>query len=285
MTDWLTRSFQQYSVLWILLSSLVGGIIGAGVKFFFEDLLRPFFGARRATNVTVRKYTTPLVRSAESLERRINNFVRNIGEDWYESSPYYRLSSIYTFANFLAWVRSIEEEFGFLPYESSRFGKRFNRRLYGPFKALSSFSYFGWSKDPDAVDASQLPRLMLSAMGEVALDQEGKAPLSFSSFAVAHERDAQLRRWFADLDAFLQHAAQGDPYVVDRLIAAGANLRALITFLDPGGALVPRRRISNLELVPHAEVADQLRTDFPELLPKAARSGISRSDRAGPVDQ
>lgn len=35
---WLTRSFSQYTVGWILISSLVGGIIGASVRFAFEDM-------------------------------------------------------------------------------------------------------------------------------------------------------------------------------------------------------------------------------------------------------
>ncbi|MEU0505457.1 hypothetical protein [Nocardia sp. NPDC005998] len=287
MGDWLTRSFQQYTVIWIVVSSLVGGVIGSGVKFVFEDLLRPVFGARRETRVTIRKYTTPLVRSAESLERRINNFVRNRTEDWYASSDYYRLSTLYCFADYLAWVRVIEEEFGFLPYESSRYGRRFNQRFRGPFKALSSFSYFHWSHDTAAVDSSQLPRLILTAMGEVALDAEGTAPMRFSQFALAHERDAQLRRWYADLDAFLRQATEGKPYVIDRLIAAGANLRALIAFLDSTGSLVPERRISNIELMPHPEVATRVRADFPELFVKrnffqqVVSHAVRRSGSAG----
>ena len=65
--NWLTQSFQQYTVAWILISSLVGGIIGAFVKFLFEDVVRPYFGWRRDTAAIVRRYTTPLIRSAEAL--------------------------------------------------------------------------------------------------------------------------------------------------------------------------------------------------------------------------
>src|SRR5690348_3348510 len=65
------------TAMWALVASVVGGVVGAGVKFTFEDLLRPKIGWRRDTQRIVRRFTTPLLRSTEALERRINNLVRN----------------------------------------------------------------------------------------------------------------------------------------------------------------------------------------------------------------
>lgn len=93
-----------------------------------------------------RTYTTPILRSAEALERRINNAVRNGDRGWYVRSGYYRLSTLYVFAEHLAWIRLVERRFGFLPFESTRKGKVFGERLNGIFKALASYAYFRWAK-------------------------------------------------------------------------------------------------------------------------------------------
>ena len=168
-TSWLTQSFQEHTLAWLLTSSLLGGVIGASVKFVFEDVLRPMLGWHRATRKVVRRYTPPLVRSADSLERRINNLARNEAKKWMETDEYYRLSTLYQFGELLGWIRILEREFGFLPFESARRGRQFDRRLKGIFRALSSYAYFrnGSFADTDAVGASQVPRLMLSAVGEV----------------------------------------------------------------------------------------------------------------------
>jgi len=76
---WLTDSFEQYSVAWILISAFVGGVIGSATKFLFEDVLRPRLGLRRDAKAVLARFTTPLMRSSETLERQINNFVLNGG--------------------------------------------------------------------------------------------------------------------------------------------------------------------------------------------------------------
>jgi hypothetical protein len=259
---WFSQSFGQDTVFWLIVSSLVGGVIGSAVRFGFEDLLRPRFGASRDIRATTRKYSTPLIRSAESLERRINNFLRNLDQGWYATDEYYRQSTLYVFANYLAWVQIIEENFGFLPYESSRSGQVFNRRLNGFFRALSSFSYFSWSTDRASVEASQVPRLALTAMGELTENPDASAPLRFSEFTALYRDNETVRDAFTYLDKFLLGAEAGDPFRRDRLIAAGASLRALIRLLDKRGSFVPLRGPSNLDLAVHPEVARQLSADF-----------------------
>jgi hypothetical protein len=265
--NWLTQSFQQYTVAWIVISSLVGGMIGAFVKFLFEDVLRPFFGWRRDTAAIVRRYTTPLIRSAESLERRINILVRNEQRKWFEEDEYFRLSTLYVLGEYLGWVRIVERRFGFLPFESSRRGRKFNRHLNGLFRALTSHAYFRAHPDTDAVERSVVPRLMLTAIGE-AMRREGEndAVLGFTEFLLAYARDPQFRRWFADIESLLRSAHRSNPLCWDRLIAAEATLRALVVFLDPRGAMTASRKLANLELLVDEHVARALEEEFPHLV-------------------
>ena len=273
--NWLTQSFDEHTAAWILISSLIGGVIGASVKFFFEDVLRPRLGYRREAKAVVRQYTTPLVRSAEALERRINILIRNDERRWYDDDEYFRLSTLYVFGEFLGWVRIVERRFGFLPFESSKRGAEFNRRLNGLFRALSSHAYFRAYPDVDAVDRTQVPRLMLTAVGEVMTRPgETSAVLEFTEFLRAYASEPQFRRWFAELDALLREAHPADPLRWDRLIAAGANLRALLVFLDPRGGMVRRRALANLDRIATAEVRAALEEDLRELLPR--KSAVAR---------
>src|SRR5688572_4739191 len=118
--NWFTRSVEQYSILWLLLSAFIGGVVGTGVKFLFEDVLRPQVGWRRDSRRAVRGVTVPLLRATDSLERWTNNWVRNVDEHWYETSDYYRLATLHSFAEYLGWVRIMERRFGYVAIEASR---------------------------------------------------------------------------------------------------------------------------------------------------------------------
>jgi hypothetical protein len=275
IASWLTDSFEQYTVAWILISSVVGGVIGGAVKFTFEDVLRPMLGWRRDAKQVVRRYTTPLVRSGEALERRINILVRNEEKRWFEEDEYFRLSTLYAFGEHLGWIRIVERRFGFLPFESSRRGKRFNQRLNGIFRALTSHAYFRHAPVAD-VDASTIPRLMLTAVGESMTTEDGESVIEFTEFATRYVNEPQFRRWFQELRDFLVKAHPADPLCWDRLLLTGANLRALVRFLDPSGRLVAVRPAVNLERIAHPEALEALRKDddvralIPQLRPEVA---------------
>lgn len=270
--DWLTGAFERYSVAWLLLSAFIGGVIGASVRFFFEDVLRPWLGWRREAKRIVRRYTVPLVRAADSLERRVNIMIRNETQRWFTNDEYFRFSTLYQFGEFLGWVRILEREIGFLPFESTRRGKDFQRRLFGIFRALCSHAYFRkWDTigpTVTEVESSLIPRLMLSAIGE-GMTREGqrREVIEFTEFLAAYADDARFRRSFQELETFLDEAYRSDPLRWDRLIACGANLRAFVRFLDPAGAMARRRDVANLEQIAHPEVAKQLHGELRDFAP------------------
>ena len=273
--SWLNRSFDEHTVLWLLLTTVLGGFVGGLFTFFFEDVLRPRLTARREADSVLRTYTTPLLRAAERLENRINILVRNSDQNWYENDEYFRLSTLFIFGEYFGWIRNIEREFGFVRLESQRRDREFYMVFHGLFRAMSSFSYFRWYPDPAAVSGSEVPRLMCSAMGEVMTPGEStRKVIDFTAFVDEYGAGPEFQRWFRDLDAVLRRALPSDPLPWDRLIAAAANLRALCDFLDPQHRMVKRQSIANLELLHHDEVRQQLRESFPELAAGATDSGL-----------
>jgi hypothetical protein len=254
------------TAIWALLASVVGGIIGAGVKFTFEDLLRPKVGWRRDSQHIVSRFTTPLLRSAETLERRINNLVRNEDARWFETDEYYRLSTLYAFGEYFGWMRAIERRFGFIPVEAMRHGRVFTTRLYGIVRALSSFAYFRGYQAAE-VEASAVPRLMLTAIGEAMTATDHESVIEFTEFVTRYVNDPQFARWFADLDQFLRRTHPDDLLTWDRVLVAGAELRALLGFLDPKGRVVTRRPLANLDQLATPGLHVQLAKDLAAWVP------------------
>ncbi len=269
--SWLDRSFNEHTIIWLIVSTVVGGSIGAAVTFAFEDLLRPWLVMRRDTGRLMRKYTTPLLRSAERLETRINIVIRNADAGWYGTDEYFRVSTLFIFAEYLAWVRIIERELGFIRMESENRDREFNVRFNGFFRAMSSFSYFRWHADPGCVSASEVPRLMCTAIGEIMTPaKDAMAVLEFTEFVDRYGSGWEFQRWFRELDHLLKTASPREGIGWDRLIAAAANLRALCWFLDPHGRMVARRPLANIDRLVNPEVRAQIDKDISHLFPRPA---------------
>jgi hypothetical protein len=119
---------------------------------------------------------------------------------------------------------------------------------------------------------------MLRAIGEAMVDDDGeRRTKEFTQFVLLFEKDAQFARWFGELDAMLLRAERGDPFACDRLIAAGANLRALVVFLDPRNTANTPRHMENRRRIAHAEVRAQLEREFPQLLDQGPPANTRRS--------
>lgn len=260
----LTTSFEEHTVAWLLLSTILGGVAGSTITLLFDEVLRPRLAMRRETRRVYRRYRNPLLGSANSLERQINTIVRNRGEAWL-TDEYYQLSTFYKFGSFLFWVRKIELEVGFLDMTSSARAKEFSRCLYGPFSGLSSVRrYFG--NEPDATRTALLRDIARAIGEEMAAPSDAahtKAePIGFADFVRRYGTDPQFRGWFRALEAMLQEMADKPGRTrLERLIVTGAQLKRLIAFLDPQ-EVHASRDVSNLDLIERPELRDRLGRDL-----------------------
>src|SRR4051812_2555544 len=102
MNRWFTQAFQEHSIFWLLMTALLGGVIGAGIKLLFENVLAVQIGNRRTARQAIRNYTYPLLRSAESLNRYIELLLHNIDKNWFDNKEdnYFKLALLYQFSDF-----------------------------------------------------------------------------------------------------------------------------------------------------------------------------------------
>ena len=274
--DWLNLAFNEQTVAWLLVSSIGGGVVGAIVTFVFDDFIRYNLASRRERSRIYLRYRNPLLQRTISLERQINNILRNRGEHWLEDS-YFRLSVFYRFGTFLYWVYRIEIESGFLDIGGTRRAQDFSKHLYAPFSGLSSIRRYGL--DPDTA----IPRDILRAIGEEMATASSSAaealPMGFAAFSRKYEEDAQFRYWFERLGSMLSRLATLPADAdVERMVIAGAHLTRLANFLDPKGAF-STKKIDNLDLIGRPEVQALLVKDgFPVNYKTTDPSGSSNAN-------
>jgi hypothetical protein len=124
--DTLSHSFQQNSILWILISVGLGGLLTAALKFVFEQTL-PEWRQKRAKRIALQKYSFPLTQAAYILYLAIERLIDDIRDisrkenlqkfskfeqksDINPKDDYYCLSILYAFPCFFGWYRILENE-------------------------------------------------------------------------------------------------------------------------------------------------------------------------------
>jgi phosphate/sulfate permease len=256
--DWLYKSFQEYSVAWLLISGILGGAISFILKFFFDEIIGHYLKKKREVKKVVKHYTAPLIRTGSSLERRVNNIIRNIDKGWLKSSEYYELSTLFIFGEFFAWVYILEQRVNYLQFSSSRKTKIFENRLNGIFRAMTSLSsYFRQLPDTEEKLKSNVPRLVFRAIGEkMTKKEDGQLyPISYSEFTESFKKEPDKYSSIVELKKFLHEVdPKQDTIKWDRLIILGANLRKLLYFLKKKRRKVPYDHFVNIELIKNKEI-------------------------------
>lgn len=260
----LLNSFQEHSIIWILISAGGGGLIGATINFLFSEILAPRLRRQRESKAALRRFKHPLLRAADTLDRRLQNFISFVEKDWYddEDRDYYRLSTLYLFGRYFGWCVLLERA-AFLEYETSdNNAKEFSKYFYRVYKALTGYYYFN-NVDNDSLDVTPLhsiPRLTLTAMGELMIEpdasDEAGSIIGFTEFVSRYESQDEFRRWFSYLDEMLADLER-DPTDVwwNRLVIVASSLRAFVAYLDPESRQTAPRKIYYLDSL-HRQVVD-----------------------------
>lgn len=280
--DALLRSFEEHSIIWIIISAGIGGLLGALIKFVFEQVLGPRLRSVRAAKVALRRYTYPILRTADTLDRRIENLIRFVDKKWFDDpkEDYYRLSTLYLFGRYFGWCKILENE-AFLKYEiSDRKARNFNIRFYRVFKGITGFDYFKDLKadefedleadEVSSIEAATVPRLALTAIGELMIKKhegtEERLPtvLDFVEFVRDYKTSPDFKKWFSYLENVLSGLSSSMKNARwNRLVVFATNLRVFISFLDPRSRQTAPRQVYYLKYL-HPKVAKCLRKELEE---------------------
>ena len=276
MDNILFNSIQEHTVLWILVSAGLGGIIGALIKFVFETVVALRYQQSVTAKKMLRRYRFPLLRAADSLDRRLENMINFIEKKWYEDpqDDYYRLSTLYLFGSYLGWCKTLEDA-AYLEFErSDRSAREFSIRFYRVFKALTGFWYFSGLDEGEieGIEEATVPRLALTAVGELMLQNSGEGKdqmpklLGFVEFSRQLKESPEFRRWFGYLEKGIltDHKPSKSSARWNRLLVVASILRAFVTFLDPKSRQTAPRQIRYLKRM-NPKVADRVQEELLEM--------------------
>lgn len=274
--DILLRSIEEHSLLWVVVSAGFGGVVGALIKFVFETVIALRYQHRVSARKMLRRYRYPLLRAADSLDRRLENIIRFAAKRWYDDprDDYYRLSTLYLFGVYLGWCKILEDA-AYLEFETSdRKAREFSIRFYRVFKALTGFWYFsGFDEgEVEGVEAATVPRLALTAIGELMRRESGDGAdrlpetLGFVEFTEQLKTSPAFQKWFRYLEAGILAEQQVSPSSPrwNRLLVVASMLRAFVSYLDPEGRQTAPRQIGYLGQM-HPKVAERVRAELLEM--------------------
>ena len=243
------------------------------IKFVFEQVLGPRLENARAARVALRKYSYPLLRAADTLDRRIENLIRFVSKQWFDdpNDDYYRISTLYLLGSYFGWCKILENE-AFLEYEiSDKRAKGFSIQFNRVFKGITGFYYFQDLKDSEmsSVETATVPRLALTALGELMMKKDqGKdalpTVLDFVEFARSYKDSADFKKWFSYLENLLWGLRRSkDDARWNRLVIFAINLRVFVSFLDPTSRQTAPRQIYYLKYL-HPKVEERVRNELVE---------------------
>lgn len=275
----LTQSFSEFSIAWLLISAGIGGLIGALIKFVFEQLLSPSIKRKKATRIALRTYSYPLLQSANNLLRNVEFMHDYVEKKWFDDTTddYYRLSVLYHFGRYFGLCKILENE-TILEFETSKKAKNFSIRFYNVFKSITSFSYFMKLSDftETNIQKFSVPRMALTAIGELMIQHptdntSTPSVISFVNFTKKIKTDENFIKWFGYLEKnLLKNLTKSESSVQwNRLIIFAVSLRVFIAFLDPKRKLTNPKSIYYLSDL-HSEVKKRVE----EEIEKAGNSNL-----------
>ena len=207
----ISTSFQEHTILWIIISGIIGGIITQVLKFVFESTI-PEWQRRKATRIAIQKYDLPISQSAFTLSYTIDTIVKSpsILDDGNE-----RLNILYNFGCFFGWIQIfLDESFSegiTIP------GRLKNYRNMVKYQYYLSELFMGISYDyfndrsifPEVVKNIAIPRHALNVIGELMIDKSDKTNnaykkvISIVDFVKNYQESDDFKRWFIYLDNIL----------------------------------------------------------------------------------
>jgi hypothetical protein len=233
----ITRTFDEHSVAFVLLSAATVTVAGAIGKLLFDTILTGHYADLKEARRTVARYRMPLLQAADAVRGRIHNFTHpdTAGLD---SSEYYRLSTLYVFCSYFAWVELLHGRLLLLRFESTRRNRRLNRLILNVDKAFNNLEYFLTDLEyRDIVVGTDLPKFVCKALGELSCkraDGSAIASLDFVEFVRRYKTDSEFQGWTSNLEEFLRGMRRKDGNLGwDRLHIIEIALVGLINFLDP----------------------------------------------------
>ncbi len=220
----LYSSFQEHTIIWIIISGVIGAFLSASANFLFQNLI-PQWQQKKATRIAIQKYSFPILHSARYLQRTIQEMLVAVNiTNWDDQDlGYYHSRLLYSFGIFFGWCRVLSNE-SFLEYqetseiERSKSEHRFASYYDIVFKSISDVTYF---LEADGIsledrESARIPALIVSCIGELMIKESKESKelsskiINFLEFNRYYNQNPEFKKWFRYLDDLLKKTTISD---------------------------------------------------------------------------
>jgi len=243
MVEWFTKSFQEFSILWLLFSSVIGGLIGASLKFVFDNLLPEKLTKKREILTIKRKYSTPILLAADNLRKRLVNIIKYIDriekEEWLRATDtYYTQSSLYTVAQFLGWEQILRHEVVYLDFTDTKGSKIFEAFLTNIRRGFSQpdFLLENPASAPEESEDKWVYSFGVQSIGDAMIEKIGEKTYvkNYAAFCdnILCTSDKNLIGWLDMLGKLFTNLKKAD-IRFRRIVAIHCFVNSFINYSDP----------------------------------------------------
>lgn len=248
--DWLTQTFNNESIAWLIILAtitLISGFLSSWFSYFFirrrelNDIQKLDDDKQRNERIRreMVRWANPVLASVRDLQSQLRNihehggylamgkdFTELINPNWSISYEYFMSSVPFLFGQYFAWVQMLQDELNFELFDTQIEKDSFFNAIHNVTRALSSFPpvihYDCIGKD------TQVFALQQRAMGELLIIREGecKRCMSYPEF-ISKMSNEQFQYHFQPLIIFLDGIRPDDDCRWNRLKTTIDSLGAL----------------------------------------------------------
>lgn len=247
--DFLEKSIEEHSLIWLISSTTVAAFIASLFKLLFEEIFPSKFRGRALVIATKRQYSTPILLAAVELRNRLGNMIRYIvdieNDGWLATENkerYYYLSTVYLVGKFFGWVQILRSTVVYLDMASVSETRKFENYIYLIEKAFSKPDFL--PSLPVKVPENEHHWCYsheLTAIGEMMVQPKAESKdfqvIGYSTFSrlllkKTANQNNDFKEWFLPLqNIFLNLDKECNSF--RRVIAIIYILNAFINYLDP----------------------------------------------------
>ena len=234
------------------ISALAGSIMGVTIKFLTEVYLPEGLKAKKQILITKRKYSNPILKSADELLSRLENIIidiSNIKEKRWLRPPtdeeitmipfkrYYYISTIFCFAQLIGWIEILRKEESYLDFTSVKETRIFNQYMKLIYDVLNYPKLNSEHSRPTSKDYWIFAH-MLRSIGQIMIQRKNGdlCCMDFKTFCEAFKdfKSSEFRDWLSPLSHLIKNLSD-DPNDLRwrRLQITYVIIRAYINFVDP----------------------------------------------------
>jgi hypothetical protein len=238
------KLWEEYSILWIVTSAIIGGLITHFFKFIFEKYI-PAWQLKKATRVSIQKYQLPLLQYGYAAENSILKVLKNTQINDNESNEDSHLRTLYFICAFFGWCQVLSKkslleyvQFGLVSSKAiETFGTHYNNVIRG----ISSPDYFlGLEENLNgAADTARVPSLAATAIGDLMNKDYGNLKIlfpeviGFREFVSGYKHNSEFREWFSYIENIFDYKTKSESDIKwNRLIILYTHIRVFTFFLE-----------------------------------------------------